>query len=97
MQYQWSSYQSNALGRTSSIITPHDEYLALSKNKEERHTRYRELFSSDIAVKTQKELADSLNKGLIFGSEKFKDEIEFNLKRRVKPGKVGRKPKEMLL
>jgi hypothetical protein len=44
-----------------------------------------------------KEIRESVNKGLVFGSERFKDEIEANLKRRVRSEKPGRKPKELLL
>jgi putative transposase len=35
-KYKWSSYQCNALGKQSDLLTPHDEYLKLSKNVEER-------------------------------------------------------------
>jgi putative transposase len=30
--YPWSSYRINAEAKSSKLITPHDEYLALSKD-----------------------------------------------------------------
>jgi len=50
-----------------------------------------------LTLAQQTAIRNSVNKELVFGSEKLKDEIEFNLKRRVRAGKIGLKPKEMLL
>ena len=95
--YFWSSYQSNALGRSIKLRAAHPEYLQLGKTEAERLAAYRDLFRYEISGNRLKELRDSLNKGLVYGSERFKDEIEFNLQRHVRPEKAGRKPKEMLL
>ncbi len=95
--YLWSSYQSNALGKSSRLRTPHEEYLSLGNNEESRLKNYRDLFSQEIAPEKQKDLISSLNKGLVYGNERFKDEIEFNLRRKVRVGKTGPKPKEFLL
>ena len=43
-EYPWSSYQVNAQGRMSELITPHPLYLDLGHNKQERQDAYRELF-----------------------------------------------------
>jgi putative transposase len=40
-----------------------------------------------------KDIRDAVNKGLALGSDRFKDEIETNLRRRVRPAKMG-KPKK---
>jgi hypothetical protein len=40
-----------------------------------------------------KDIRDAVNKGLAPGSDRFNDEIETNLKRRVRPAKMG-KPKK---
>jgi putative transposase len=37
-----------------------------------------------------KDIREAVNKGLALESERFKDEIETNLKRRVRPAKMGR-------
>jgi len=96
-EYLWSSYRCNGLGIQSRLITPHETYLRLGKTAEERLDNYRELFRNQLDGNVVKEIRESVNKGLVFGSERFKDEIESNLKRRVRPEKPGRKPKEFLL
>lgn len=42
--YRWSSYKSNALGREDALVTPHETYLRLDAEPEERHAVYRALF-----------------------------------------------------
>ena len=95
--YQWSSYQTNALGVKSKLCTPHEEYLRLGSNKEERLSNYRSLFKTQIDNVLIKDIRDSLNKGLILGNTYFKDQVEKNLGRRVRPIKAGRKPKKEIL
>ena len=48
--YSWSSYAINALGVESELQTPHPEYLALGKTREERLSNCRELFKAHIEV-----------------------------------------------
>jgi putative transposase len=94
-EYHWSSYKSNGLGVYTPLITPHNEYLRLGDSDEARLHQYRQLFKYHLDDNMITEIRDSVNKGLVLGSDKFKDEIEFNLKRRVRAGTAGRKPKEM--
>jgi len=96
-EYHWSSYQCNGLGVESKLMKPHDVYQKLGRSKESRLKAYRELFRYQLNGEVLKEIRTSVNKGLAFGSERFKDEIEFNLKRRVRNAKRGPKPKEFLL
>ena len=95
-EYVWSSYRSNGLGVDSNLITPHEEYLALGKTTEERLENYRMLFRYHLDEKLITEIRKSVNTGLVLGSDRFKDEVELNLKRRVRLGVAGR-PKKMLL
>jgi putative transposase len=39
-EHQWSSYQANALGKTSILCTPHSLYIALGINIVERQICY---------------------------------------------------------
>jgi putative transposase len=89
--YHWSSYQCNGLGRQSKLLTPHNIYLALGKTQEERLTNYGSLFEDQLAEKILNDIRNSVNQGMVFGSEKFKDEIEADLQRRVRPNKTGPK------
>jgi len=89
-EYSWSSYRCNALGVKSSVCKPHDEYLALGDNVEERLSAYRALFDAHIDGKLTMKVRDCVNKGLALGNENFKDQIETLYKRRVKPALMGR-------
>lgn len=92
--YPWSSYRCNALGKSYRLIRPHAEYLALGKNKTDRLEHYRELFTAQVDQALLTEIRDSVMKNLVLGNERFKDEIEANLKRRVRPAKMGRPKNE---
>jgi putative transposase len=88
--YSWSSYSINALGKESDLQTPHPEYLALGRTKDERLRNYRELFNAHVGKELLKEIRASINKGLALGSERFTSQIEALTKRRVTAKKPGR-------
>jgi putative transposase len=95
-EYKWSSYQCNALGKQSDLLTPHDEYLKLSNNVDARQRNYRDLFKYQLDKELVTKINDATNKGLAIGSENFKKEIEMNFKRRMTPSKMGR-PKKLMV
>lgn len=74
--YQWSSYRTNALGLESKINQPHEIYLSLGTSARKRQTAYRSLFGREISAGIIKEIRGATNKGLVLGSEKFKDAME---------------------
>jgi putative transposase len=88
--YPWSSYQWHALGKDDPLITDHAAYLALGSTDEERHQAYRAFFRDQLDSARLSEIRESLNQCRVLGSERFKDEIEAALSRRVRPGKSGR-------
>jgi putative transposase len=88
--YRWSSYRANGLGVGNSMLTPHHEYMRLGGSVAARCEAYRALFTAHVDGIMIKDIRDSVNKGLVLGTERFKDEIETNLKRRVRPAKMGR-------
>lgn len=90
-EYVWSSYRSNGLGVETKLLTPHAEYLGLGLSKEERLKNYRALFKTHMEGKIVEEIRESINKGLVLGSEQFKDQLESNLQRRVRPARPGPK------
>ena len=85
-----------SLGKQSDLLTPHDEYLKLSKNVAERQRNYRHLFKCQLDKELVTKINDATNKGLAIGSENFKQEIEMNFKRRMTPSKMGRPKKVMV-
>jgi len=89
--YRWSSYHYNAYGKRCGLnLTEHDYYTALSGEDEGRRRYYRELFNSSLDAAMIHSIRQSLNSCLVLGNERFKDEIEARLKRKVRPGKAGR-------
>ena len=88
--YSWSSYAINALGVESELQTPHPEYLALGKSKNERLRNYRDLFKAHVGTELLKEIRESINKGLALGSERFTLQIEELTNQRVTARKPGR-------
>ncbi|GJL75520.1 MAG: hypothetical protein NMNS02_16260 [Nitrosomonas sp.] len=88
--YSWSSYAINALGVESELQTPHPEYLALGKTREERLSNYRELFKAHITAETLKKIRESIKKGLALGNERFASQIEKLTNKRVTARAPGR-------
>jgi len=89
-EYIWSSYQINALSKTSDLCTPHPEYLRLGGTKSERMENYRALFAYHVEDGLLSEIRVGLNKGMAIGHDRFKEEVEVLTGRRLKSKKVGR-------
>jgi putative transposase len=93
--YPWSSYACNALGATNALIKPHELYLALGLNTDERCEAYKGLFASHIASVQLDEIRESTNKSWVLGSSKFKEKIEELTARQVQPrGRGGDRKSE---
>ena len=88
--YKWSSYHFNAYRKANDTITPHELYQTLGKDKDQCCYQYRELFRYHVDDKLLHEIRDAVNQEWILGNERFKDEVESTLQRRVRPGKPGR-------
>lgn len=92
--YRWSSYRRNAQGGADGVVTEHTEYTALGGLLAARCEAYRELFRVDLDAEVLGEIRDSLNQCQALGSERFKDDIETALHRKVCPGRAGRPRKK---
>jgi putative transposase len=95
-EYKWSSYQYNALGKQSDLLTPHDEYLTMSKNVDEGQKIYQDLFKYQFDKEFVTKISDATNKGMAIGSENFKQDFEMNCKRRMPRSKMAR-PKKVIV
>ena len=98
--FHWSSYKANALGIETGLVKPHDIYLSLGSDEDQRLQAYRALFDEIITANQIAELRDATNKGLVFGSTSFKDQIAEQSGQRTRVNKRGRKAlgaKEILL
>ncbi len=88
--YSWSSYAINALGAESELQTPHPEYLALGRSKDDRLSNYRDLFKAHVGPDRLKEIRETINKGLALGNERFTSQLEALTEQRVTARKPGR-------
>ena len=88
--YKWSSYQCNALGKESSLRTPHALYKQLGCSKLERQSRYRELFKVHVSERLISELRKATHSGLALGGENFVKQIEALSNTRVSERSAGR-------
>jgi len=93
--YRWASYHYSAYGKRCGLnLKEHDRYRALASNDAERRRCYRELFHNALDTGLIHSIRQLLNSCLVLGNERFKDEIQVQLKRKVRPGKAGRPPKQ---
>jgi putative transposase len=66
------------------------EYLALGADPEERRKSYQALFSSRIDKELLAEIRGNTKKGLMFGNDRFKEQIEALTGVRIQARKRGR-------
>jgi len=76
IQYRWSSYRANADGESSTLLTPHPEYLALASNDTDRRHFYRMMFDLSLDQAAIAELRTVTRGGLAFGSDAFKERLK---------------------
>lgn len=88
--YRWSSYHHNALGKASSLITPHEEYLRISRDQPTRLEAYRALFKAHLDEEIVGQIRNATNGNFALGGERFQKEIEVALGRRARRGQSGR-------
>ena len=89
-EYVWSSYQINALGKASQLCTPHQVYLSISNDPQARQSSYRALFQYQLDAKIINDIRQATNKGMVIGSDTFKDQIEKLTGKSMHPKKIGR-------
>lgn len=78
-EYAWSSYRCNALGKTDSTLQPHEVYLGLGRQAEERAVAYRGLFGEVLSEQDMDEIRIYLQQQRVWGSPKFQQAIAAQL------------------
>ncbi|MDH3636618.1 MAG: transposase [Gammaproteobacteria bacterium] len=76
VDYRWSSYAHNALGKADAMISAHGEYLKLGNNDKERAKAYRALFKQKLSSQTVQTITETALKGWVLGDDKFARKIE---------------------
>lgn len=73
--YEWSSYRCNELRANNMLINPHDLYLRLGEDKQQRLAAYASLFTGSRAQQDINLMRDATNKCWVFGSREFLSRI----------------------
>jgi len=89
VDYPWSSYHFNALGRENKLITPHAIYHALGVSNEKRRLNYHALFKEHIPENEVEEIREATNKAWVLGGDRFKAEIDSLMDRQIQPKSRG--------
>jgi putative transposase len=89
-EYRWSSYRANAQAERHLLCKPHPLYIAHGNSPEARASAYRELFRHELDPGLVDQLRAATNGNYAFGNQRFTEEVELALGRRVTPGKPGR-------
>ena len=70
-EYQWSSHRVNAGAREDSLISPHEEFLALGTEESTRRPSYKALFADALNEKLLERIRVSTVGGYPLASEAF--------------------------
>jgi putative transposase len=81
--YRWSSYHHNALGRRDELIVPHRLYSEFHRDEGCRCRHYKSLFNGCFDQNVLTELRAGTQTGSVIGNERFREQIQEALKRRV--------------
>lgn len=92
-EYRWSSYRLNAMGGEPGWLNPHALYLALGRDGETRGHAYRELFRNTLDPEAVHNIRATVQTGTPLGNERFKEQIERTLQRKVGQPRRGRPEK----
>ena len=91
--YLWSSYACNAEGKADNIVQPHALYTALGDSDGVRREAYQVLFQAHVDDKELADIRASWQTGTPLGNDRFREEIEAVLGKKVGYHKRGRPAK----
>jgi putative transposase len=88
--YPWSSYACNAEGQADVLVEPHELYMALGETDKARRDVYQGLFQAHIDEQNLADIRASWQTGTPLGNDRFREEIEAVLGKKVGYHKRGR-------
>jgi len=88
--YKWSSYRANAFSENTGGLTPHNLYLGLSNDKDERVEKYRQLFSTELDKDDLHTIRKTVQFSMPVGDNRYVDKIEQVVGGNISYAKRGR-------
>jgi putative transposase len=89
-EYGWSSYRQNASGMPGGRLVPHEVYLGLGSEPDDRGATYRRLIQVGVSESELARIRISAAQCRALGSEAFASEMSARLERPVAPRAPGR-------
>ncbi|MEZ5617335.1 MAG: transposase [Rhodocyclaceae bacterium] len=89
-EYRWTSYRWHGLGERNGLIADHPLYLALGRDEEARRAAYRALFRAQLEETAFDDIRKAVQQGLPLGNDRFREQVEAVLGRRMTLGRRGR-------
>ena len=89
VEYPWSSFHENGLGKGDPLLTHHPLYIGLASIPAERQRRYRAMFDDQVCDNLINDLREATNKGWAFGGKTFKERIAVRANRSVESSGWG--------
>jgi putative transposase len=90
VEYPWSRYLTNAEGKVSALVTPHDEYARLGNADEDRRNRYKELIAEVLDSRLIDAIRAATNGNFALGDPPFRQRVSIALGRPASRGSPGR-------
>jgi putative transposase len=81
----WSSYRRCALGKPDDLVTPHETYLSLGYDDEQRLSAFRRLCHDALPAEILERIREGTHRGWPIGSDDFCIEVEMLTGRRARP------------
>jgi putative transposase len=90
-EYAWSSYRENAGVLATGLVTPHELYLRLGKDPQQRAAAYQALFRLQHSNTELAAIRDAVNGGFALADKAFVDALQGGTDIPLMRGKPGRK------
>ena|SRR5262245_21816413 len=94
-QYRWSSARTHLVPNGPTFLVDHELYVRLGDTPLARARAYRTSSREPLDDEVLAEIRSAIRHGVPLGSERFSEQIELQLGRRVRLRKPGRKPKQL--
>ena len=89
--WPWSSHRLHAFGEPDRVVSVHDYYAELGATAQRRRSRYQQWFREPLTQDELQNIRKTTRQELVLGDDAFKQQLEAQLSRPVRPTRRGRK------